>query len=314
MSSFNRSIREFPPFMKLLTVAFVSLASFALFMFIGMVTGMALFNIGFDQYAEAMQQPTINAGYLKYMQSIYSIGIFVVPALLLGFLFYSSEGDQMGLHTSKLPHTTTVILAILLVISAMPFINIVGEYNASLRFPDALKNLEQWMRDMENQAMGLTEELLSGTSYQTLAINLIVVALVPALGEEFLFRGVVQRIFFEMTHSPHGAVWLAAALFSFLHFQFFGFFPRLILGVLFGYMLVWSKTIWVPVIAHFANNALAVIFYFFHARGAIGADLDNLGTQEHSFYYLIGSAALLVSVMYAIYRNERILRAGRRAR
>lgn len=308
MAPLKESVRSFPPFMKLLTVAFVALASFALFMFIGMIAGMGLFGVSINEYNQAMQQPGQFPGYMKFMQAIYSVGIFIVPAFMLGYLFYSGPQDKLGLHTGKSPHISTVFLSLLLIVAAMPFINITAEFNASMHLPESMSGIERWMRNMENEAMGITKKLLSGATYQALFVNLIVVALIPAVGEEFLFRGVIQRVFFQMTRSPHAAVWLAAGLFSLLHFQFFGFLPRLFLGVMFGYMLVWSKTIWIPVIAHFANNALAVIFYFFQARGTVGGDLESIGTREFTLVYFLGSAAILAFVLAAIYRNEQMLR------
>lgn len=309
LRAMENPLRQYPPLMKLLTVAFVALASFGVFLIIGLLTGSVFFGVGMDEYNQAMQQAGTYPGYMKYMQAMYSIGIFVVPAFILGRLFFAGPGDKLGLHTSRLPYGTTVILAIILVVAAMPFINILASWNASLNLPDSMQSIEQWMREMENQAMGLTENLLSGTTLTALLVNLLVVALIPAVGEEFLFRGIVQPVFFQMTRSPHAAVWLAALLFSFLHFQFFGFLPRLILGVMFGYLLVWSKTIWVPVIAHFANNGLAVIFYYLYNQGAVGSELERVGTQNYQVIYLLGSALMLAAVMAAIFHSERILRS-----
>jgi len=106
--------------------------------------------------------------------------------------------------------------------------------------------------------------------------NLFMIALIPALGEEFLFRGVLQRIFGEWFKNPHLAVWLAAILFSLAHYQFLGFMPRIILGALFGYIFLWTGNIWMPILAHFVNNTVGVIYYYLFSQGKIGVDPQQI--------------------------------------
>jgi hypothetical protein len=89
----------------------------------------------------------------------------------------------------------------------------------------------------------------------------------PAIGEELLFRGVLQKLIQKMTGSSHWAIWITATLFSALHLQFFGFLPRLLLGALFGYLLEWTGTLWLPILAHFINNASGVIVFFITGEG-----------------------------------------------
>jgi len=115
---------------------------------------------------------------------------------------------------------------------------------------------------MENDAAMLTNKLLSGVSWKDFMVNMLMIAIIPAVGEEFLFRGIVQKIFYEWTRRPHLAIFISAILFSTVHMQFFGFIPRMLLGVLFGYFFYWSGNIWLSVLAHFLNNAIAIILHF----------------------------------------------------
>ena len=92
-------------------------------------------------------------------------------------------------------------------------------------------------------------------------------AILPAIGEELLFRGVFQRLLTEWTRNIHWGIILAALLFSFFHFEFYGFLPRFLLGVFFGYLFVWTSSIWVPILAHFTNNFIIVVYSFYQATG-----------------------------------------------
>ena len=107
-----------------------------------------------------------------------------------------------------------------------------------------------------------------------MSLNLVIIALTPAIAEEFIFRGVFQKIFYGLLRSGHLAVWFTAFLFSTLHFQFFGFIPRFILGLVFGYLFFWSGTLWLPVISHFVNNAFPVVLVYIEGIDKLNAPID----------------------------------------
>ncbi len=133
-----------------------------------------------------------------------------------------------------------------------------------------------------------------------LLFNLFMVALIPAVGEEFLFRGTLQRIFSEWLRSEHLAVWTTAVLFSLMHYQFLGFMPRILLGALFGYLFLWTGNIWVPVLAHFVNNAVAVVYYHLFLQGSLRTDPEQLGMQENPVLFIMGSVALTIISLIVI--------------
>jgi hypothetical protein len=130
------------------------------------------------------------------------------------------------------------------------------------------------------------------------------IGIIPAVGEELLFRGIIQRVLIQWTRNKHLGVWIAAILFSALHFQFYGFVPRALLGVMFGYMLIISGNLWLPVIAHFINNTVAVIAYYMYDIGTIEVDPDTLGTN--SAYGIAGIISLLavITLFILLKRNE----------
>ena len=129
-------------------------------------------------------------------------------------------------------------------------------------------------------------------------VNLLMIGVVAAVGEELVFRGILVRLFREWTGNIHLAVFIPAFLFSALHLQFFGFLPRLLLGVFLGYLFVWTGSLRVPIIIHFINNAFAVIFSFFNSRGWIDIDVDRMGASES--HGIILTSVMLSAIMLAV--------------
>jgi membrane protease YdiL (CAAX protease family) len=124
------------------------------------------------------------------------------------------------------------------------------------------------MKLKEAQMAEMTKQLLVMKSIPVLLINLLMLAIIPAVGEEFIFRGCLQKIFGRWIGNYHIAIWITAIIFSGIHFQFYGFMPRMLLGALFGYLLVWSGSLWLPILAHFMNNGVAVVTaYVFQQQG-----------------------------------------------
>ena len=159
----------------------------------------------------------------------------------------------------------------------------------------------------ELQAMKLTEAFLSDISIGGFIVNLLMIGMLAAIGEELLFRGVILRIFKDWSGNTHVAVWISAILFSALHLQFFGFLPRMILGVVLGYLFVWSRSLWVPVITHFINNTAAVIVAFLFYRGNIKTDMESFGSTDNAGW-IIGSLVITLFLLIAIFRYEKSIR------
>ena len=139
-------------------------------------------------------------------------------------------------------------------------------------------------------------------------INLFIMAILPAIGEEMLFRGIIQRYFINIIKNYHIAVWITAVIFSLFHLQFYGFIPRLVLGALLGYMMVWSGNLWVPITAHFFNNAFGVTVYFLFPTSATNNKIDDFGaTHETRIFAIISFAILILLLCFAkrIFSHER---------
>ena len=127
----------------------------------------------------------------------------------------------------------------------------------------------------------------------------------PAIGEEFFFRGVLQRLFSEWFRNAHVAIIVTAFIFSAIHFQFYGFIPRFLLGLFLGYMFYWSGTLWLPIIIHFINNGLAVLVAFLAARGLLNVDFETFGSSENWFVN-VSSIVIISALIFLLFRLRKI--------
>lgn len=236
---------------------------------------------------------------LRLAQLLQSIGLFILPPLLLAYVWSSTPSEWLQTH--RRPALPLSMLVVLIMWAAIPAINLLGSLNQQLHLPDSMAALETTLKAMEAEAEALTERLLVMNNAGELLITIGLVALIPAVGEELFFRGTIQKLI-HTKWGPHAAVWLTALLFSAIHFQFYGFVPRMMLGALMGYLMVWSGSLWYPVIAHFINNATVVLFYFADQKGWIHFDLENFGGRETAIagYISIG----MVSFLLWMYRRR----------
>ncbi len=296
---------DLKPFGKLAVTFFLMGSCYLVIFILSIVAAMPIYGKSLSDIIELFTSGDFASeiNLLSFFQITYSLGLFLIPALLAGFLFHSNSLEYLS--AREKPVGLTLLLSVLVILASVPVINFLAEFNMNLSLPERLSGLESRIRETESEAEELMNLFLSDTSVSRFVINLIMIAVVPAIGEEFFFRGVLQRIFIEWFRNRHVGIIIAAILFSFMHLQFLGFIPRILLGALFGYMLVWTGSIWVPVLAHFVNNAIAVTFYFFYNRGLIGDELNTVGSDKESIIYTISSILFLILIMGSIYLVEK---------
>jgi len=214
---------------------------------------------------------------VKVMQLIQSVGLFIIPPFVMAFLWSENAFEFLRLKSNLRWSTVLYVLVFMLV--AIPFINLLSWLNQQIVLPESLSEIEKMMQSSEAQIAILTEKMLNVDSLDALLFNVFLVAVVPALGEELFFRGTIQRLLSDWK-GAFFAIWMTAFIFSAIHMQFYGFFPRMLLGAFFGYLLLWSGSLWLPIIAHFVNNCVAVIFYYLKFNGIKVVDIETIGTGE----------------------------------
>ncbi|WP_426291839.1 CPBP family intramembrane glutamic endopeptidase [Dyadobacter endophyticus] len=236
---------------------------------------------------------------LMIMQGTVHFFSYLLPTLI--YWFYIERRTIGDLSTNRKPAWHKWVLAFVLVLAFIPANSKFIEWNAAMDLPDALSGLEKWMRDKEDQLSVMTEFLTSYNSFSQLLIALFVVTLLPALGEEMLFRGVIQTKIFQESRNIHLAIWVSAAIFSAIHFQFYGFLPRMMLGALFGYLYYWTGNLWVAILAHFVNNGFVLVMMYLHNVGIIEINIEE--AKSMPFVLILASLLVSTAILGAIRKN-----------
>jgi len=237
---------------------------------------------------------------LKINQLILSVFTLLLPPIVCGYFWYKNPWQAYSLH--KFPSGKMIFLSILLIFSISPFINLLVHINEQMVLPDFLSSLEEQFIAMEKQALELTERMLDVNTFGGLIFTLLVMAVMPAVSEELFCRGALQNIFAEKINK-HIAVWIVAIIFSLIHLQMYGFLPRMVLGALLGYLLVWSGSLWLPIIVHFVNNATVVLASYFGKESATMEAIENIGKAE-TWGYGIVSAVVSGVIIWWILRTK----------
>jgi membrane protease YdiL (CAAX protease family) len=278
--------------------ALVILACGIAVMILSMIFASLIYGVNITNLENMLQDVTNpdNVRVLKFFQTFQSIGVFIIPPFIIAWFLHGYPSEF--LQYRKKPDLKSIFFVMAIIMFSNPLINWLNEINSKLNFPEWMNSVEIWMHNSEDQASKITEAFLSNTSLENLFTNIVMIAVLPALGEELLFRGVVQQLIKKMSGNAHTAIWISAAIFSALHLQFFGFLPRLVLGAMFGYMLEWSGTLWLPVIAHFVNNCAAVIAYYLMHKGFINSDIEKTGTLSGGSFYLVIVSLIFLFVLF----------------
>ncbi|MFA4851062.1 MAG: CPBP family intramembrane glutamic endopeptidase [Bacteroidales bacterium] len=305
-------LHKFPVYLRLMTFGIIILSSVILVMMLGVVIAVPFFGTDVLKDLTNMgnsSNPDIVA-LAKYFQIVSQFGIFLVPSVLFAFL--DGRNISAYLKINFKPAYKTMIIAAVLILTAVPLINFLAEINQQMKFPAFLSNIEQWMKESENKAMQLTNTFLNVSTLGGFFVNLLMIAVIPAIGEEFLFRGILQPLFQQWSKNIHIAVILSAFLFSAIHIQFYGFIPRFMMGILLGYVFVWSGSLWVPILVHFVNNSAAVIVSYFANKGIIDNTFETIGTGKSAIIPVLGSMIVSGVLIFMVYHFEKRIRRGER--
>ncbi len=212
----------------------------------------------------------------KYLQIFSQIGLFILPAIAFAFLVSNSPWKELGI--SKALSGKGILFVLIITLLAIPFINLLAIWNAQWHLPQFLGFVEDWMREMQHKNDILLQVMLQMNSNADILINILMVVLLPAIGEELIFRGVIQKQLHKWVQRPHTAIIVTALLFSAFHMQFLGFLSRFLLGMLFGYFYYYSKNLWSAIWAHLVNNGLALILAIIYGTQNQNEVMDGAST------------------------------------
>lgn len=243
------------------------------------------------------------------MLTIQDIFAFILPAVVAMALFYLRPLHMMGL--DRMPSLKALAVVVVFYLVSLPAMNWLVDFNGSMVLPSWMSGVEEAMRQAEDMAADATKQILDINTIPQLLFCLFVVGLMAGLSEEMLFRGAMQRTMQDSRLGAHTAIWVTAIVFSAFHMQFFGFLPRMLLGAWLGYLFVWTRSLWVPIIAHTLNNSTVVVMSYLAGKGVVPEGFgDNLGLPADGAFPWMATASLVLSIAIALwaarsFRNEK---------
>jgi len=294
--------KEAHPIIQLIFLLAITFAGALIFSFIGVAW--IFFKSGFS--IEMMTEITTNIAdypdYARELQFFSQLGTFIFPALLAAYLFSDNYKEYLQLDT---PFNWPVILwTIVSMLVAIPFLNCVTYFNQQVVFPEALSGLEELLKRMEEENARFMESILYTDNTMAFIFNILIIAVFAGVGEEFMFRGVLQNIFGRIIRNKHILIWTIAVIFSAIHFQFYGFVTRALLGAYLGYLIYYTKNMWVPVLAHFTNNFVSVVlFRVYQDKPLEMEELDTIGYGS-TWWLSVASVALFVFAFWQIKKRS----------
>jgi uncharacterized protein len=247
--------------------------------------------------ADLANPSVVNA--MKVIQLFNSAGGMMLPAAIFVWLF--TPKDSKSIFNGSV-NVLIIASTLLLALVAQPVVGLANELNSYMILPHWLNGTEQWMKDMELKSGQITDAFLSTTSIGGLLANILIIAILPALAEEFLFRGALAKLIRDWTRNTHVAVILSSLIFAAIHLQFYGFLPRFLMGVALAYLFFWSGSLWLPILAHFTNNFLSVIVEFLFRKGLIGTNAENFG-MKNAAWLTLASLVLVTALLYYIRKS-----------
>jgi uncharacterized protein len=288
------------PWIMLLALIGISLGGILLIgQIMALLSAMVMTGGGLGEIQSILSNPTAYPEHrtaILVMQGMSSFGGFIIAPLI--FYYVMVKGNLISDFFKWSSNTFNLILVTILMVFSFMIVNTVFiEWNANIKLPEYMSGFESWATDLEESMADITKYLTNFESTGYFLLTLIIIAVIPGVGEEILFRGYLQNIFRKMFKNDHVAVWMAAILFSAIHFQFYGFVPRMLLGALFGYLYLWTGNLLIPIVAHFLNNSISLLALFVYQKGL--TDFDAESTEALPLVYvIIFSAIFIITIVY----------------
>jgi CAAX protease family protein len=286
--------------MQLVILLSIATGCFIIYFIVSASLLYAKFGMNLAAMSSILQNPG-NLPLLKFLQSLSSVMIFFIPAFIFSLIADTRPLEYLGIN--KKFTISQIIIVIAVMIACLPLIGLTGQWNEQVHLYGSLHGVEQWVRSTEKQADQQTKLLLTMHGFPQYLINMLMVAVLPGICEELFFRGVMQRIVIDWTKNITAGILITAFFFSFLHFQFLGFLPRMILGIMLGYIYVWTGSIWLAMLGHFINNGLDVTLLYFYQIGIVHTDPMKESTVPLYMGILSG---IIVLALFLILKNIKI--------
>lgn len=269
--------------------------------FFGLLISFLITDLNVNQLVTLISPPLTDDKRMSLLliQGSGALGGFIIGGII--YLKWIEKISPVRLFSSENLNVYNLLITIVMVVSFMFVNTFFIDWNANISFPEFMKGFESWAMHKEEELKRITEFLTRFDSIEQFLLGFLVIAILPAIGEELIFRGILQNKLHVYLKNIHSAIWVSAILFSAFHIQFYGFIPRLLLGGLFGYMYAWSRNLWYPIIGHFINNGFTIVMIYLYQVGSINVNIEE---EEVYPYSVIAVFAVICIYMMISFRKK----------
>lgn len=302
MNNILKNTTSGSPWLYLLILGGYVLTALFLFNYLGLLIVMGIYGYDHAQALALFTTPYTSSDSkvpLLIIQGVTSLGAFVVVPFT--YMRWTLESSAASFFQTPKPLGRPVLMTAAIVFCFMVAISVVVEWNQQIDLPDIISGFEEWALSKEAQLEQITKYLTSFDTPAEFLLAMLVIAVLPAVGEELLFRGLIQNLFGRAFANHHVAIWTAAILFGAFHLQFYGVVPRILLGALFGYIYYWSGHLSLAMVGHFVNNGLTLCMLYAAQLGL--SSFDPLEDQTAPPFYATALFFVVGGVLLYLFKN-----------
>lgn len=283
-----------PFFIRFLYLLLIWLGAFFVFAALAQLISETFFRQGDSTTLQA----EINL--MRIIQSITSIGVWFIPALIFSFL--STESLWKYSEITNSPKCQQILIVFLLAFFILPLVLCLAAWNESLTFPASWRGIENWFRSYYEESERILNLLIDNPKISVLLFNVLLLGVLPAVCEEFFFRGTILPFLTQWTKNKHISIIITAFIFSAVHLDIYGFLPRFLLGIYLGYLFFWGKSLWLPIVAHFSHNTISVVLQYLVLRN--GIDVETAIFQNQQLFIPILILSLIITMTGIIWLKK----------
>lgn len=240
---------------------------------------------------------------LRGTQVVYACCTYLLPPFVFVYLFERNPKYFFIKYKNKL---SLIALTIILIVSIQPFIYLLSYYNQQISLPESMSSIEEWMKNSELESERVLNIFLEDRSIFGVILNISIISILAGIAEELFFRGALQQILNKIISNKHITIWITAIIFSAIHFQFYGFLPRVVLGALLGYLFIWSGNILLPILAHIMHNLINLIFLEIY-YGTSKFEIVKNPNMENYIWVSIISFIISLIIICLLYKKRAAL-------
>lgn len=234
-----------------------------------------------------------NANEVRLIQFITTLFFFFLPAFFYAKICHKNAFKHLGF--IKMPSPQQLIIVFAIMFFALFIVGSLAEIWQQIPFPENWQLKFKAAEEMYNKQMQVMARMNNVWDY---IISISIVALLPAVFEEVIFRGALQNLLSRWLKAPIWAIVITAIIFSAIHGSYDGFVPRFVLGFVLGWLFYRTGNIWVSIAAHFINNGIGITMLYFYSKPGKPTDLSKIDERFPIWLGAVGVIAV-IGLLYA---------------